>query len=81
MTHTNHVQFIAVSGSTRKEMWFNEIQNVGILITDHNVRETLALVDRAYIIHDGHVLMEGRPDAIVQNELVRKVYLGEGFKL
>lgn len=56
-------------------------KNVGILITDHNVRETLGLVDRAYIIHEGHVLMEGTPNEIVQNELVRKVYLGEGFKL
>lgn len=56
-------------------------KNVGILITDHNVRETLGLVDRAYIIHEGHVLMEGTPDEIVQNDVVRKVYLGEGFKL
>lgn len=56
-------------------------KNVGILITDHNVRETLGLVDRAYIIHEGHVLMEGTPDEIVKNELVRKVYLGEDFSL
>lgn len=56
-------------------------KNVGILITDHNVRETLGLVDRAYIIHEGHVLMEGTPDEIVKNDLVRKVYLGEDFKL
>lgn len=56
-------------------------KNVGILITDHNVRETLSIVDRAYIIHDGHVLMEGTADQIVKNDVVKKVYLGEGFRL
>jgi lipopolysaccharide export system ATP-binding protein len=52
-----------------------------VLITDHNVRETLEIVDRAYIIHDGVVLMEGAPDEIVAHEDVRRVYLGERFSL
>ena len=52
-----------------------------MLITDHNVRETLALTDRAYIIHSGRVLTEGRPDEIVANEDVRRLYLGEDFRL
>lgn len=56
-------------------------RNIGVLITDHNVRETLGLIDRAYIIHSGRVLMEGTPDAIVANQDVRRVYLGEDFRL
>lgn len=56
-------------------------RDIGVLITDHNVRETLEIVDRAYIINEGHVLMEGTPDEIVQNDAVRKTYLGESFKL
>ncbi len=56
-------------------------RNIGVLITDHNVRDTLGIVDRAYILHDGKVLTEGTPDEIVNNEDVRKVYLGEGFSL
>nr|WP_211113902.1 LPS export ABC transporter ATP-binding protein [Azospirillum picis] len=56
-------------------------RGIGVLITDHNVRETLDLVDRAYILHDGVVLMEGRPDEIVAHEGVRKVYLGDRFSL
>jgi lipopolysaccharide export system ATP-binding protein len=55
-------------------------RGIGVLITDHNVRETLGLIDRAYIIHSGHVLAEGRPDAIVANPDVRRVYLGEQFR-
>ena len=54
---------------------------LGILVTDHNVRETLDIVDRAYIIAQGQVLMEGTPDEIVSNEDVRRVYLGERFTL
>ncbi len=53
----------------------------GVLITDHNVRETLEITDRAYVLHNGTVLCEGTPDAIVCNTDVRKVYLGENFKL
>jgi lipopolysaccharide export system ATP-binding protein len=56
-------------------------RGIGVLITDHNVRETLGLVDRAYIVHSGSILMEGDPDEIVESEKVRKVYLGEEFRL
>lgn len=56
-------------------------RGIGVLITDHNVRETLGLIDRAYIIHSGRVLTEGHPDAIVANEEVRRLYLGEDFRL
>ena len=56
-------------------------RGLGVLITDHNVRETLDVVDRAYIIHDGTVLMEGEPAEIVAHEDVRRVYLGERFRL
>ena len=56
-------------------------RGIGVLITDHNVRETLEIVDRAYIIHDGMVLMEGSPSEIVAHEDVRRVYLGERFSL
>jgi len=52
---------------------------LGVLITDHNVRETLEIVDRAYIIHDGAVLMEGTPDEVVDHSGVREVYLGNNF--
>ena len=54
---------------------------IGVLITDHNVRETLGLIDRAYIIHSGEVLFEGRPDDIVASPEVRRLYLGEQFSL
>lgn len=53
---------------------------LGVLITDHNVRETLDLIDRAYIIHDGMVMMTGRPDEVVEHSGVREVYLGDGFQ-
>ncbi len=56
-------------------------RGIGVLITDHNVRETLEIVDRAYIIHDGQVLMDGKPDAILAHEGVRRVYLGDRFSL
>jgi lipopolysaccharide export system ATP-binding protein len=56
-------------------------RGLGVLITDHNVRETLEIVDRAYIIHDGVVLMEGEPAEIVVHKDVRRVYLGERFSL
>lgn len=56
-------------------------RGIGVLITDHNVRETLEIIDRAYIIHDGRVLMEGRPNEIVNDVDVRRVYLGERFSL
>ena len=56
-------------------------RGIGVLITDHNVRETLDIVDRAYILHDGRVLMEGAPSEIVADDEVRRVYLGERFRL
>jgi len=56
-------------------------RGIGVLITDHNVRETLDVIDRAYIIHDGMMLMEGAPSDIVGNEDVRRVYLGDRFSL
>ncbi len=56
-------------------------RGIGVLITDHNVRETLDIVDRAYILHDGMVLMEGEPSEIVAHKDVRRVYLGERFSL
>jgi lipopolysaccharide export system ATP-binding protein len=59
---------------------FLKNRGLGILITDHNVRETLGIVDRAYIIYDGDVLFSGTPNAILANPDVRKVYLGERFE-
>ncbi len=56
-------------------------RGIGVLITDHNVRETLDIIDRAYILHDGAVLMEGPPSEIVAHQDVRRVYLGDRFKL
>ncbi|SDY67869.1 LPS export ABC transporter ATP-binding protein [Citreimonas salinaria] len=56
-------------------------RGIGVLITDHNVRETLEIVDRAYILHDGHVLMSGTPDEVVRNVNVRRVYLGDSFRI
>lgn len=56
-------------------------RGIGVLITDHNVRDMLDLVDRAYILHDGHVLREGKPSEIVTDPNVRRVYLGERFSL
>jgi lipopolysaccharide export system ATP-binding protein len=56
-------------------------KGIGILITDHNVQETLSIVDRAYIINEGLILESGPPEAIVQSETARAVYLGEQFKL
>ena len=56
-------------------------RNIGVLITDHNVREALTIIDRAYIIHDGNVLMQGKPRDIINNKLVKKFYLGDTFKI
>ena len=56
-------------------------KGLSILITDHNVRETLEIVDRAYIIYDGRVLFTGSPSELVADENVRRLYLGEGFSL
>lgn len=56
-------------------------RGIGVLITDHNVRETLGIIDRACILHEGHVLMSGAPDAVVEDANVRRVYLGERFRI
>jgi lipopolysaccharide export system ATP-binding protein len=56
-------------------------RGIGVLITEHNVRETLGICDRAYILNDGRVIAEGGADVIVANEEVRKVYLGDNFSL
>lgn len=65
----------------QKIIQFLKERDIGVLITDHNVRETLGICDRAYIISDGMVLASGKPDEIIYNEDVRKVYLGEHFRL
>lgn len=56
-------------------------RDIGVLITDHNVRETLGITDRAYIMNDGEILVDGTPDFIVNNELAKDVYLGDNFSL
>ena len=65
----------------QKIITFLKERDIGVLITDHNVRETLGICDRAYIINSGSVLAYGKPEEIVYNESVRKVYLGEHFRL
>ncbi|MGM0585646.1 MAG: LPS export ABC transporter ATP-binding protein, partial [Pseudomonadota bacterium] len=55
-------------------------RGIGVLITDHNVRETLEIIDRAYILHEGQVLMSGAPREVVADADVRRVYLGESFR-
>ena len=66
-------------GDIRKLVRQLTARGIGVLITDHNVRETLGLIDRALILHEGHVLTEGRPEDIVNDPDVRRYYLGEGF--
>lgn len=68
-------------GEIRELVGYLKEKGIGVLITDHNVRDTLDVVDRAYILHDGIVLHEGSPEEIVGHEGVRRVYLGEGFSL
>ncbi len=65
----------------QKIIRFLKERGIGVLITDHNVRETLGICDHAYIINEGGVLASGRPEEIIYNENVRKVYLGENFRL
>ena len=65
----------------QKIVRFLKERGIGVLITDHNVRETLGICDRAYIINAGSVMAEGKPEEIIYNESVRRVYLGEHFKL
>jgi lipopolysaccharide export system ATP-binding protein len=56
-------------------------RNIGVLITDHSVRETLGICDRAYVMGDGKILADGNPQQILENKMVRKIYLGDDFKL
>ena len=56
-------------------------RGIGVLITDHNVNDTLKLIDRAYILNDGQVMMSGTADEVVNDENVRRVYLGDKFKI
>ncbi len=68
-------------GEIRDLIRYLKTKGIGVLITDHNVRDCLDIVDRAYILHEGQVLMEGTADEIVASSAVRRVYLGEGFSL
>lgn len=68
-------------GDVRKLVMSLKEKGIGVLITDHNVRETLSIVDRACILHEGRIIMEGTPEEIVANDEVRRVYLGAEFKL
>ena len=56
-------------------------KNIGILITDHNVQETLAITDRTYLMFEGNILKDGKPEELAEDEIVRKVYLGKNFEL
>ena len=58
-----------------------QARGIGVLITDHNVRETLRITDRAYIVHDGVLFREGTPDSLASDEDVRRIYLGTDFRL
>jgi lipopolysaccharide export system ATP-binding protein len=68
-------------GEIQRIVRFLKDRQIGVLITDHNVRETLGICDHAYIISEGKVLAAGEPSAIIDNEAVRKVYLGENFRM
>ncbi len=68
-------------GEIQRIVRFLKDRQIGVLITDHNVRETLGICDHAYIISEGKVLAAGKPSAIIDNEAVRKVYLGENFRM
>ncbi|MCX7235704.1 MAG: LPS export ABC transporter ATP-binding protein [Burkholderiales bacterium] len=68
-------------GEIQRIVRFLRDRQIGVLITDHNVRETLGICDHAYIISEGSVLAEGKADEIIQNDAVRRVYLGENFRM
>lgn len=70
----------AVEDLQREIIRLKDEHNIAILLTDHNVRETLRVTDRAYIIHEGKLMAEGRPGQLVRNELVKRTYLGESFR-
>ena len=71
---------ISIADIQRITMYLKE-KGLGILISDHNVRETLSSCDRAYIVNEGHILAEGTPDQILSNEDVQKIYLGKNFSM
>jgi lipopolysaccharide export system ATP-binding protein len=68
-------------GEIQRIVRFLRDRQIGVLITDHNVRETLGICDHAYIISEGSVLAAGKPDEIIENDAVRRVYLGENFRM
>jgi len=68
-------------GDIKKIVQYLKSKNIGVLITDHNVRETLSLCDKAYIVGEGHIISEGNAEDILNDELVRSVYLGKDFRL
>ena len=68
-------------GDIKQEMRDLAARDIGVLVTDHNVRDTLDICDRAYIVNEGHILAEGNAEAILANDTVRNVYLGESFRL
>ena len=68
-------------GDIKQEMRDLAARDIGVLVTDHNVRDTLDICDRAYIVNEGHIIAEGNAEAILANETVRDVYLGESFRL
>ena len=76
----NVADFLGILGFQRI-VGFLKARGIGVLITDHNVRETLGICDRAYIISEGRVLAEGTPAEIIENADVRRVYLGEHFRM
>ncbi len=68
-------------GDIKQEMRDLAARDIGVLVTDHNVRDTLDICDRAYIVNEGHIIAEGNAEAILANDTVRNVYLGESFRL
>lgn len=68
-------------GDIKREIKDLSARNIGVLITDHNVKETLDICDRAYIVHEGHLIAAGSPAEVLANDTVRQVYLGEGFTI
>jgi lipopolysaccharide export system ATP-binding protein len=92
IAHLRHHSAISLSGGERRRLeiaralgtrpaFILKERGIGVLITDHNVRETLGICDRAYIINEGAVLASGHPEEIVYNDSVRRVYLGENFRM
>ena len=87
MPNPSHLETVdpLVYGKTRAIQDFendNErTKNIGILITDHNVQETLAITDKTYLMFEGGILKAGKPEELVEDEMVRRVYLGQNFEL